>query len=413
MKPTRPAVLFEDEAALTLAPFTLTRPVWELRVGIDTFLERWTRFLGDRPLTRLVGYLAVLAPEPPPDEVCLWLNARLVPTNDLLAAARSLAEGQALVSRAGDVLAAVLHTAALPPADRCLRRDWFADHTQPVPYAGEVLAVAQPWDFFRLNGTAIRKDFAELTAGRQSEPITDPYTRVYAPDQIFVEPGATITAATLNAQAGPIYIGAGADVQENAAIHGAHALLPHAVVNMGAKLRGDTTLGPWCKVGGEVSNSVLMGYSNKAHDGFLGNSVLGHWCNLGADTNNSNLKNNYSAVAVHSYAAGRQIDTGLLFCGLFMGDHAKAGINTMFNTGTVVGVCANVFGGGFPPKFIPSFSWGGADGFEPYDLDKALETAERVQLRRGLVLSAAERAILTTVAALDAHRLTGLETHPG
>lgn len=200
-----------------------------------------------------------------------------------------------------------------------------------------------------------------------------------------------------NAADGPIYLGPDADVMEGSIIKGRVAICEHAQVKMGTKLYGDSTIGPYSRVGGEVSNSVLLGYSNKGHDGFLGNSVLGEWCNLGADTNNSNLKNNYSTVKSWSYSAGKEISTGLQFCGLMMGDHSKCGINTMFNTGTVVGVAANIFGGGFPPKFIPSFSWGGAEGFEIYQFEKAIETADRVMQRRGKTLTDADRQILWQV----------------
>jgi UDP-N-acetylglucosamine diphosphorylase/glucosamine-1-phosphate N-acetyltransferase len=220
---------------------------------------------------------------------------------------------------------------------------------------------------------------------------------VYKPEQVFVEPGAKIKAAILNAENGPIYIGRDAEIQEGAIIHGAHAICDHAVVNMGAKLRGDSTIGPWCKVGGEVSNSILHSYSNKGHDGFIGNSVIGAWCNLGADTNCSNLKNNYADVKIWSYAQKRFVNTGLMFCGLIMGDHSKCGINTMFNTGTVVGVAANIFGDGFPRNFIPDFSWGGAAGFVTHAPVKAFETAEKVMQRRGILLSDADKDLLQHV----------------
>ncbi|EIM78671.1 transferase hexapeptide repeat containing protein [Nitritalea halalkaliphila LW7] len=241
-----------------------------------------------------------------------------------------------------------------------------------------------------------------LTAGQESAPLLDPHTKVYAPENIFIAPGARVHAAVLNASTGPIYIGKDAEVQEGALIRGPFSMGEGSVVNMGAKVRGDTSLGPHCKIGGEVSNAVFFGYSNKGHDGFLGNAVIGEWCNLGADTNNSNLKNNYAPVKVWDYSKGRFTQTGLQFCGLLMGDHAKCGINTMFNTGTVVGVGANVFGAGFPRNFVPDFSWGGAAGLSTFTFSKFEETASVVMKRRGLDFDAVEKNILVHVFQLTA-----------
>jgi UDP-N-acetylglucosamine diphosphorylase/glucosamine-1-phosphate N-acetyltransferase len=236
-----------------------------------------------------------------------------------------------------------------------------------------------------------------ITAGRKSTPISDPHTHTYNSSEIFIEEGAVLHTAVLNAEGGPIYIGKNSQVQEGAILRGPFSLGEGAVINMGGKMRADTTVGPFCKIGGEVSNSVVFGYSNKSHDGFLGNSVLGEWCNLGADTNTSNLKNNYDHVRLWSYTKKSFVDTGLPFCGLIMGDHSKSGINTMFNTGTVVGVSSNIFGAGYPRNFIPSFQWGGAGGFVDYKYEKAMETAERVMARRNLKLDEIEREILKSV----------------
>ncbi|NBQ48824.1 MAG: glucose-1-phosphate thymidylyltransferase, partial [Sphingobacteriia bacterium] len=200
----------------------------------------------------------------------------------------------------------------------------------------------------------------------------------------------------------PVYIGKEAEIMEGALVRGPFALCEHSTLKLGAKVYGASTVGPHSKVGGELSNSVIFGYSNKAHDGFLGNSVLGEWCNLGADTNNSNLKNNYGPVKLYNYATGKSLNTGLQFCGLMMGDHSKAGINTMFNTGTVVGVGCNIYGGGFPATHIPNFSWGGAEGFEAYQLDKLAETATKMYERRGLAFSEMELQILRHVADAEA-----------
>jgi UDP-N-acetylglucosamine diphosphorylase/glucosamine-1-phosphate N-acetyltransferase len=257
--------------------------------------------------------------------------------------------------------------------------------------------IDEVWKIFQHNGNQIRADFEILTAGRKSNPITDIHTRVYGAENIFIEEGVSLRAALLNAENGPIYLGKNSQVQEGALIKGPFALCEGSHVNMGAKVRGDTTVGPFSKIGGEVSNSVIFGYANKSHDGFLGNSVLGEWCNLGADTNTSNLKNNYENVKLWSYAKEGFKDTGLMFCGLMMGDHSKCGINTMFNTGTVVGVSANIFGDGYPRNFIPSFAWGGAAGFTTFQLNKALDTASKAMSRRSMVLDEQETSILKHV----------------
>jgi UDP-N-acetylglucosamine diphosphorylase/glucosamine-1-phosphate N-acetyltransferase len=263
-----------------------------------------------------------------------------------------------------------------------------------IIYNNAITLIDQPWKIFQYNASQIKSDFAFITRGRESAGVLDRHTKTYGTENIFVEEGADIKAAILNAESGPIYIGKNAVVQEGSIIRGSFALCEGATVNMGAKMRGDSTVGPYCKVGGEVSNSVLFGYSNKGHDGFLGNSVLGEWCNLGADTNASNLKNNYDQVKLWSYAKKGFISTGQQFCGLMMGDHSKCGINTMFNTGTVIGVSANIFGDGYPRNFIPSFSWGGAAGFITHQLSKVYETAERVMSRRQVELTETDKEIL-------------------
>ena len=248
-----------------------------------------------------------------------------------------------------------------------------------------------------MNGYAIEQDFEWLTKGKTSEPLSATNTIIGDPSRIFLSKGAKVEAAILNTTAGPIYLGEDAEIMEGTTVRGPLALCDHAALKMSAKVYGPTTLGPHCKAGGELNNVVFLGYSNKAHDGFLGNSVIGEWCNLGADTNNSNLKNNYGLVDVYDYGQGKAVDTGLTFCGLIMADHAKAGINTMFNTGTVVGVSSNIFGGDFPPKFIPSFSWGGAQWLRTFTFDKSLEVAQKMMERRGLSLTEADITILKMV----------------
>lgn len=267
-------------------------------------------------------------------------------------------------------------------------------------FKGELRQVLYPWHIFSINGLEINADFELMTKGRVSQPLSATNT-VIGHGDIFIEKGAKVEASILNTTGGPIYLGKDSEIMEGCIIRGPFALCEHAQVKMGAKIYGPTTVGPECRVGGEVNNSVLQAYSNKGHDGFLGNSVLGEWCNLGADTNNSNLKNNYDEVKVWSYVKEGFVRTGLQFCGLIMADHSKSGINTMFNTGTVVGVSANVFGSGFPRNFIPSFSWGGAAGLSTYDLDKALATAERVMARRNIPLDHHEVNILTHVFELS------------
>ncbi|HAA19533.1 MAG TPA: glucose-1-phosphate thymidylyltransferase, partial [Cytophagales bacterium] len=268
---------------------------------------------------------------------------------------------------------------------------------QPVAFTQELTVISQVWHIFQKNGEQIRADFEAITQGRHSAGLDCPHTTLLGKENIFVEEGAKVTAAILNAERGPIYLGKNSEIQEGAIIRGPLALGEGSVVNMGAKLRGDNTVGPWCKVGGEVSNSVLFAYSSKGHDGFIGNTVIGEWCNLGADTNTSNLKNNYAPVKLWNYKKGGFVNSGQQFCGLIMGDHSKTGINTMLNTGTVVGVSANIFGPGFPRNFIPSFAWGGSQGFTTFQIRKAFEVAERVMPRRNRELDEAEKGILQTV----------------
>jgi UDP-N-acetylglucosamine diphosphorylase/glucosamine-1-phosphate N-acetyltransferase len=232
-----------------------------------------------------------------------------------------------------------------------------------------------------------------LTKGRKSQPLNNSCRNI-GKGKIFIEEGASANDTTFNTTTGCIYIGKDAEVMEGSVVRGPFALCEHSVLKMSSKIYGATTIGPHSKVGGEVNNSVVFGYSNKAHDGFLGNSVIGEWCNLGADTNNSNLKNNYANVKLWNYSGENFIDTGLQFCGLIMGDHSKCGINTMFNTGTVAGVSSNIFGSGFPRNFIPSFSWGGAQGFTTYRFEHAIETAQLVMQRRNTELTDNDKDIL-------------------
>lgn len=368
-----------------LLPLTFTRPVCCMRVGILTIREKWERMLSTTSSTITEDYLSKKFPLKSAEDNLIVCGS-VCPTSELVAAIGQLSIGQQLVQE-GLVLASRSASA---------RKDCLGKNGNTIEFAGTLTVIRHPWHIFSKNAIELSADFDAITAGRASTPLSATNT-VVGHGRIFLEEGASVEAAVLSTINGPIYIGKGAEVMEGSVIRGPFALCDHSQVKLGAKIYGPTTVGPYSKVGGEVNNSVIFGYSNKGHDGFLGNSVLGEWCNLGADTNNSNLKNNYDEVRVWSYPTGRFERTGLQFCGLIMGDHSKSGINTMFNTGTVVGVSANVFGGGFPRTFIPSYTWGGASGFTEYRIDKALETAKRVMERRGIALDSTEEGILRHV----------------
>lgn len=377
-----------EESWKQMLPMSYTRPVAEVRVGILKLHEKWSKVLeSDGASFRTQNYLSELFPVPKSKSLTILGN--VLPNEKLTQHIQSLSENQCITHE--DQLIAGYYDADEP---------FEIGEREQIAVSG-LNRVSHPWDIFRFNGEEIRNDFELLTKGRKSQPLDDPHTKTYG-DQIFLEEGANVKAAILNAENGPIYIGKDAEVQEGALIRGPFALCEHSVINMGSKIKGDTTIGPYSKVGGEVSNSVIFGYSNKGHEGFLGNSVLGEWCNLGADTNNSNLKNNYANVKMWDFATGRFKDTGLQFCGLIMGDHSKSGINTMFNTGTTVGVSANIFGDGFPRAIIPSFAWGGSSGFTTYQTQKAFETAELVMARRNKELTEADKAMLSHIFEMTA-----------
>jgi UDP-N-acetylglucosamine diphosphorylase/glucosamine-1-phosphate N-acetyltransferase len=387
-------ILFDHaEYRENLLPFTFTRPVAGIRVGILTIAEKWEKHLSAKPAYACPAYLSGLFKATISDDNLL-INGSLLPSPEIINEIKALKSGEGLFSDS-IALAYKLNKVATHN---------FIDAGDPgiiqvIQTQTRNRLLANTWDIFRMNGEEIRNDFKLITQGRKSAEISDPYTIVYAPENVFVEEGASIKAAIINAENGPVYIGKNAVVQEGAIIAGALALCEGSHINMGAKMRGDNTIGPFSKVGGEISNSVIFGYSNKGHDGFLGNSVLGEWCNIGADTNVSNLKNNYAFVKLWNYRSAKFDNTGLQFCGLMMGDHSKAGINTMFNTGTVVGVGANIFGAGFPRNFIPSFSWGGAAGFTNYRIDRFFEMANAMMQRRGKSLSDEEKEIFAQIFA--------------
>lgn len=376
-------ILFDGPERIHLLPLTFTRPVAELRVGILTIREKWEKRLECKSSTVTQPYLAAKFPLKTSSSNVL-VNGSVCPDMRLLSKVVELKSGQGLFS--GDVL-----VAAVLPADR-IADIHHPENLEAVRYEHPILQITRPYHLFSRNGEELERDFNFLTDGRESQPISS--TNTVIGDRIFLEPGAVVEAAILNSTGGPIYVGAEAEIMEGSIVRGGLALCEHSALKLGAKIYGPTTIGPHSKVGGEVNNSVIIGYSNKGHDGFLGNSVLGEWCNIGADSNNSNLKNNYDEVKLWSYPKGGFERTGLQFCGLIMGDHSKCGINTMFNTGTVVGVSANIFGSGFPRNYVPSFAWGGASGFMEYRIDKALTTAKLVMDRRGIDLDEVESAIL-------------------
>ncbi|WP_323758047.1 GlmU family protein [Roseivirga sp.] len=366
-----------------LLPFTFTRPVACIRIGILTIAEKWEKY-GFHIGFETQEYLGKKFQALPTN---VKVNGALCPSKELSEAILALTADAKLVSES-TVLAVS------------------GNGLEEVTFEGMFRMINQPWEIFQFNKEQIEADYALITKGRTSQPITDPHTVVYGKENVFLEEGANIRAAIINAENGPVYFGKNAQVHEGAIISGAFALCEGSHVNMGAKIKGDSTVGPHSKVGGEVSNSVIFGFTNKGHDGFLGNSVIGEWCNLGADTNTSNLKNNYAPVKLWNYTSERFVQTGLQFCGLMMGDHAKCGINTMFNTGTVVGVGANVFGAGFPKNFIPSFSWGGASGLITFQSRKFYEVAEAVMQRRGLTFDDTEKEIIDRIFEITTHYRT-------
>lgn len=381
-------ILFDDpDIRLNLFPFTLTRPVSAIRVGILTIAEKWETCLNAKAFFKTEAYLQAKFPISNASDNLL-LNGAICPDETLVATVKALPDGYFLVK---DTL---LVAARNPGAEMTSKNT--------IQYLQEFTVIDRPWKIFRENGAQLRIDFKRITAERKSEAISDNHTRVYGEDNIFLEEGVYIRAAILNAENGPIYLGKNSIVQEGAIIRGAFALCENSQINMGAKIRGDVTIGPDSKVGGEVSNSVIFGFSNKSHDGYLGNSVLGEWCNIGADTNTSNLKNSYDPIKLWNHAVQDFVQTELQFCGLMMGDHSKCSINTMFNTATVVDVCANIFGAGFPRKYVPSFSWGGSGGFTTHQLEKALYTSSRVMARRNVIMDDVDREILFHIFKLTA-----------
>jgi len=379
-------VLFDTETNWkNLLPLTFTRPVSEIRIGALTIKQKWEKWLKTNCSYLTQTYLQKKYPlvEKPEN---LFINSTICPTARLVELITNLKSNQLLTST-GEIIAFVGTKNDLDDLSG------FENTEITVP----LFTVKNVWDIFQKNGEAIKLDLEILCANKKSQSLSSSITVIGDKNLVFLEEGAKAEASILNTTTGPIYLDKDSEIMEGSVVRGPFVLGEHSALKLCTKIYGATTIGPHCKVGGEVNNSVIFGYSNKAHDGFLGNSVIGEWCNLGADTNNSNLKNNYGNVKLHNYLQKKSIDTGLQFCGLIMGDYCKTGINTMLNTGTVVGVGANIFGGGFPPTLVPSFSWGGAQGFDDYQLEKLFETSEKVYERRALVFTDVEKELLTEI----------------
>ncbi len=379
-------ILFDDERWHHFLPLTHTRPISEIRCGIFTIKEKWEK-ITIKPISYFTQkylqdlFLFEVA------ENNIFINAALFPNKALFAKILDLKLGEALIKN-NVLIACRLNK------ENALKFDIQEAliNAVKIEFEEDITEIKQLSDIFSLNEMAIKNDFELATRTRTSQALNN--TNTLIGNEIFIEEGAKISASILNTESGPIYIGKNAEIMEGCMIRGPFALGENAVLKMGTKIYGATTIGKNCKVGGEINNSVFIANSNKAHDGFVGNAVIGEWCNLGADTNNSNLKNNYEEVKLWSEYKKTFVKTGLQFCGLIMGDHSKCGINTMFNTGTVVGVSCNIFGAGFPRNFVPSFSWGGAQGFTEYKLNKALETIEKVFERRAKKLEQNEKLML-------------------
>ena len=382
-------ILFDGSTRNNLLPLTYTKPVADIRIGILTIREKWEKWLNFTTTTLTEEYLEDKFPMVEMEEN-IMINASFLPTEKLVNLVKDLRQDQAIIK--DDEIIAFF--------TRDTQEEIDFDTYKIIRFNEDVIQIKHNWDIFSYNGEAIKADFKLITEGRKSAPIPG---SVYCKnkDQIFLEEDVEIEIGVLNASGGPIYIGKHAQVMEGSMIRGPFAMGEHSVVKMGTKVYGPTTLGPKSKIGGEVNNVILSGYCSKGHEGYLGNAVIGEWCNIGADTNNSNLKNNYAEVKMWEYEEERFVKTGLQFCGLIMGDHSKCAINTMFNTGTVIGVSTNIYGSNFPRNFIPSFSWGGAAGFKTYNIDKAKETADLVMTRKNEDFTEQDQKILDHVFELS------------
>ena len=384
-------VLFDNAHRADLLPFTFTRPQADIRVGILTIREKWEKWLGCETSTHTQAYLSQKYPMVSTEQT-LFISASVCPTKQLVQKIKKMEVGDTLKQK-NNVIAHYIDEFPVNFDDYCGKN--------VIEFEENYTSIDYLWDIFAKNEQELRQDFDLLTNKRQSQPLSET-NRVVSPENIFIEKGAVVEFATINARDSKVYIGKNAEIMEGSLLRGSIAVCESSQVKMGAKIYGGTTIGPFSKVGGELNNVVIFGYSNKAHDGFLGNSVLGEWCNLGADTNTSNLKNNYDVVRLWNYKTKTFIKTNLQFCGLIMGDHSKSGISVMFNTGTVVGVSANVFGAGYQRNFYPSFHWGGGTTpVQNFKLDAAVDVAKRVYERRNKVFTDLDVQILYSV-----HNLT-------
>ncbi|MCB9201962.1 MAG: glucose-1-phosphate thymidylyltransferase [Flavobacteriales bacterium] len=380
-------VLF-DFSREDFLPLTFTRPVGDLRCGILTFAERWSTLLKADFSYKTVDYLQEKYPIKNSNN-SIFINSTVFPNDELIKSICKLGKDEALV-KDGIVLA-------------CNSNEKIFDvkEYKSLEYTGEIELIKYPWDLFRINSMAIEYDFELITKGRKSCELSSTNGVIGDKNRIFVEEGVQAEFCTFNTKEGSIYLGKNSQVQEGSHLRGSISLGDNATINMGSRIYGGTTIGLFSKVGGEIHNSVIWGYSNKGHDGFIGNSVIGQWCNFGADSNSSNMKNNYADVKMWSYKERKFINSGLQFCGTVMGDHSKTAINTQLNTGTVIGVFANIFTAGFPPNLVNSFSWGGAKGSDKFRLDKAFEIADLVMKRRGEILTDIERKVLAKIYEIN------------
>ena len=384
-------ILFDGPNRDKLLPLTFTRPVCEIRAGILTIKEKWDFLLKSKTSILTEEYLSTkFHLELTNDNI--FIDGSIIPTIELIELITKLENNQCL-SQGVHIIAYRSNTAEPTNSE-------FATFNK-VETGLEYIFIKNTWDIFRLNPHTIESDFKLLTSDKLSSKISNTNNIIGDTSQIFIEDGATVEYAYLNTTDGPIYIGRDSHVMEGSKIRGPFALCNNSTIKMDAKIYSGTTVGPYSKVGGEVSNSVIFGYTNKGHDGFLGNSVIGEWCNLGADTNTSNLKNTYDFVRLWSYDANTFVSTGLQFCGLIMGDHSKSGINTMFNTGTIVGVSSNIYGAGFQRNFIPSFMWGGVSGLKPFNFKKSVDVAIAVFKRRNKDFNDTEQDIFSHLYALS------------
>ncbi len=384
-------ILFDGPSRNNLLPLTYTRPVADIRVGILTIREKWETFLQSTITSVTEDYLSDKFPMVEFDEN-IFINASFLPDSEIVKQITSLKPNQLINS--GDDLVAFYSSEKQDEVN--------LDSFKKINHKQDLLKVKKLIDIFNINSSAIEADFNIITKDRISSKISIT-NNLICPENIFIEDGVKMEYVTLNASDGPIYIAKDCEIMEGSLIRGPFALCEKSTIKLGAKIYGGTTIGPYCKIGGEVNNSIVQGYSNKGHDGFLGNSLIGEWCNLGADTNTSNLKNNYADVKIWDYENDKFSSTGEQFCGLIMGDHSKSAINTMFNTGTVVGVCSNVFGSGFPRNFIPSFSWGGNKGFTDYKIEKVFEVNDKVMNRRNCIFSDIDKEILSHLNSITSH----------